>query len=254
MPVLSGKTALVTGSSRGIGRAIALRLAQEGALVVVHYNSGADAAARVVAEIESAGGRAFAVCADLSSTDAIGPLFAAIDAGLAARGAAGLDILVNNAAIGMARDLFTLTPDEFDRVMAVDAKVPLFVAQAAARRMGAGGRIINISSMVVDRVHGGRSLAYGMAKAALGYMTRAMAASLGPRGITANAVAPGWTATEMTRDRLDDEGFAAAVRADSALRRVGEADDVARAVALLAGPDSQWVTGELVRASGGLLL
>jgi 3-oxoacyl-[acyl-carrier protein] reductase len=254
MATFTGKTALVTGGSRGIGRAIALRLARDGALVVVHYGSDEAAAAAVVAEVGAAGGRALAVGADLARADSIAPLFAAIDAGLAALGAGGIDILVNNAGISMRRDFFTITPEEFDRVFAIDARAPLFVAQAAAARMKEGGRIINISSMVASRTYGGMSIAYGASKAALEYMTRAMASSLGPRGITVNAVAPGATVTEFTRTLFQDEAFAARMKADAALGRLGEAGDIANVVAMLASPDSQWVTGELVRASGGLLL
>jgi NAD(P)-dependent dehydrogenase (short-subunit alcohol dehydrogenase family) len=254
MGVLTGKTALVTGGSRGIGKACALRLARDGALVIVHYGSNTGAAKATVAEITNAGGRAFAVMADLSSTDVIAPLFAGIDAGLKQNGATGIDILVNNAGISMRRDFFTITPEEFDRVFAINTKLPLFVAQAAAQRMGEGGRIINISSMVASRTYGGMSIAYGASKAALEYMTRAMASSLGSRGITCNAIAPGATVTEFTRSLFEDAAFKARMQADSALGRLGQAEDIANAVAMVASPDSQWVTGELIRAGGGLLL
>lgn len=255
MGVLAGKTALVTGGSRGIGRACSLRLARDGALVIVHYGSNTEAANAAVGEITRAGGRAFAVKADLSSTDVIAPMFAEIDAGLKKLGASGIDILVNNAGISMRRDFFAITPEEFDRVFTVNTKLPLFVAQAAVQRMKEGGRIINISSMVASRTYGGMSITYGGSKAALEYMTRAMASSLGPRGITANAIAPGATVTEFNRALFEgDPAFRARMQSDSALGRLGQAEDIASTVAMLASPDSQWVTGELIRASGGLLL
>jgi 3-oxoacyl-[acyl-carrier protein] reductase len=254
MKALAGKTALVTGAGRGIGKEIAIRLARDGALVIVHYGSSREAAEAVVAEIERGGGHAFAVGAELSEPGSVKQLFRAIDAELGARGIEGIDILVNNAGIGLQAGLMTVTPEEFDRVFAVNARAPLFIAQEAARRMEAGGRIINISSMVGHRAFGGSYIAYGATKAALDYMTISMAAVLGPRGITVNAVAPGATNTDFVGDMMANEAIVARLKADTALGEVGDPRDIAAAVALLASPDSKWITGERIRASGGAQL
>lgn len=254
MATLTGKTALVTGASRGIGQAIALRLARDGALVIVHYGKSRDAAEHVLAEIERAGGQGFVVGAELSEPDAVESLFSAIDAELAQRGIEHLDIVVNNAGIGLQKDLATTTPEDFDRVIAVNVKAPFFIAQRAATRMGPGARIINISSMVASRAYGGGSIVYGASKAALEYVTLGLAASLGPRDITVNAVAPGATSTDFLRGMLDDEQVASSLEAQTALRAVATPEDIANVVALIASPDSRFVTGERIRAGGGTLL
>ena len=254
MAVLTGKTALVTGAGRGIGREIALRLARDGACIIVHYGSSREAAASVVADIESGGGQGFAVGADLADSKAVRQLFSVIDAELGRRGIEGIDILVNNAGIGMPRDLMTITEEDFDRVFAINTKAPLFIAQEAAKRMRAGGRIINISSMVGNRAYGGFAIAYGATKAALDYMTVAMAAALGSRGITVNAIAPGATETDFVGDMMANEQVVSRLKAETALGAVGDPRDIASAVALVASPDSKWITGERIRASGGTLL
>lgn len=254
MVTLAGKTALVTGAGRGIGPEIALRLARDGTLIIVHYGSSREAAEAVVAEIESGGGRSFAVGADLARPEAVEQLFGAIDTELAQNGTGGIDTLVNNAGIGMPRDLTTIAPDEFDRVFAINTRAPLFIAQEAAKRMSAGGRIINISSMVGNRAYGGFAIAYGASKAALDYMTVAMAAVLGPRGITVNAVAPGATLTDFVGDMMANEQVVSRLKAETALGEIGDPCDIASAVALLASPDSRWITGERIRASGGTQL
>src|SRR5579871_3168475 len=166
MTRLVGMTALVTGAGRGIGREIALRLAREGALVAVHYGSRRAQAEAVLEEIRKAGGNGFLVAADLAGMDGVARLFETMDAGLAQNGRTTIDILVNNAGIGMPGDLTSITPEAFDQVIAVDIKAPLFIAQEAVRRMGEGGRIINISSMVAHRAYAGFTIAYGAAKAA----------------------------------------------------------------------------------------
>jgi NAD(P)-dependent dehydrogenase (short-subunit alcohol dehydrogenase family) len=189
---LDGKAALVTGGSRGIGAAIARRLADDGADVALTYHRAADDAATVVADVERAGRRGLAVQAD--SGDA-GQTSEAIERTVAELG--GLDVLVNNAGIFPSGPLEDVTLDELDRTLAIHARGVFIAAQAAARHMGAGGRIITIGSCFVERVpYPGISL-YAMSKAALTGLTKGLARDLGPRGITANLVHPGSTDTDM---------------------------------------------------------
>ncbi|HEX7855808.1 MAG TPA: SDR family oxidoreductase [Sphingobium sp.] len=254
MSILAGKTALVTGGSRGIGRQVALKLARDGAFVIVHYASNVQAAREVLAEIEGSGGAGCIVAADLGAADAVPILFAAIDTALAERDRTGIDILVNNAGIGMQGDVLTISPADYDRVFAINAKAPLFVAQAALERMGEGGRIINISSVVGRKAFGGGYVAYGATKAALDYMSISMAAALGSRGITVNSVAPGATATDFMGAALDNEEMMRGMGTIAALNAVGQPGDIAEVVAFLASPAARWVTGTRVEASGGTLL
>ena len=254
MAVLSGKTALVTGAGKGIGREIALRLARDGAFVIVHYGKSRAGAEAVLAEIQAAGGKGFTVAADLAKAGAVEALFVAIDGELGRAGLNGIDILVNNAGIGMPRNMDDITPAEFDEVFTVNTKASLFVAQQAAKRMGEGGRIINISSMVGNKAYGGFAIAYGASKAAIDYMSVAMAVHLGPRGITVNSIIPGATDTDFIGDAMKNEPMVAQLRAETALRAIGDPRDIASAVAMIASPDSKWVTGECIRASGGTLL
>lgn len=251
--MLNGKTALVTGAGRGIGREIALRLARDGAFVILHYGNSKNGAEAVLAEM---GGpdTGFLVQADLADAQAIAPMFDRIDADLAACGRKGIDILVNNAGVGTPEDLDSITPEAFDRVFAINVRAPLFVAQQAARRMGEGGRIVNISSMVATRVYGGFAVAYGATKAAIDYMSRSMAVTLGPRGITVNSLAPGATDTDFIGGVLADEAMAAHLRSQTALGSISSPRDIANVVALIVSADAQWITGEAIRASGGTLL
>jgi 3-oxoacyl-[acyl-carrier protein] reductase len=250
MAVLSGKTALVTGAGKGIGREIALRLARDGAFVIVHYGKSHAGAEAVLSEIQAGGGKGFVVGADLAKPGAVEALFAATDAA----GLNRIDILVNNAGIGMPRNMDDITPAEFDEVFTVNTKASLFVTQQAAKRMGAGGRIINISSMVGNKAYGGFAIAYGASKAAIDYMSVAMAVHLGPRGITVNSIVPGATDTDFIGDAMKNEPMVAQLKAETALRAIGDPRDIASAVAMIASPDSKWVTGECIRASGGTLL
>lgn len=250
---LEGKVALVTGASRGIGRAIALRLAAEGALVAAHYGASESAARAVLAEIEAAGGRGFLVQADLTDTGAIRAMFAALDAALAARGGARIDILVNNAGLGVSGDVETTTEEDFDRVFATNVKGLLFVSQNAVPRLNDGGRIINISSMVAYNAYAG-AIAYAATKAAVNSMTTSMAQGLGSRGITVNGVAPGATDTDFISFVMKDEAMVAAMKAQTALGGIGQAPDIADVVAFLASDASSWVTGETIRVSGGMRL
>ncbi|WP_406202183.1 SDR family oxidoreductase [Kitasatospora sp. NBC_01560] len=250
MGTLAGKTALVTGGSRGIGRGIAERLGRDGALVAVHYGSNAAAAAEVVTTIERAGGRAFAIGAELGAPGDAAALWAAFDAGLAAAGGGtGLDILVNNAGIGAPGRIHEVAEADWDKVFAVNAKAPFFVVQQGLGRLRDGGRIVNVSSGVT-RVAFPSAVSYAMTKGALNTLTLTLAEELGPRGITVNAVLPGVVATDIN-PWLDDPAARARVAGYAALGRVGEASDVADAVAFLASDDARWITGQNLDASGG---
>jgi 3-oxoacyl-[acyl-carrier protein] reductase len=244
MTDLQGKTALVTGGSRGIGRAISLRLAADGARVAVHYGSNELAAKQTVADIQAAGGEAFAVRADLAAEDAAEMLWAAFD-----REAEGLDILVNNAGIGKQQPLADVTSEWFDELVAVNAKAPFFLIQQGLSRLRDDGRIINISSGAT-RIAFPADTAYAMTKGALDTLTLALAKELGPRGITVNSVAPGIIETEMN-GWLQDPAAAAGAAAYSTFNRVGQPADVADVVAFVASDDARWISGQYVDATGG---
>ncbi|GAA1980586.1 SDR family oxidoreductase [Kitasatospora viridis] len=253
MDRLTGRTALVTGGSRGIGKGIALRLAAEGALVAVHYGGNDQAAKETVAEIEAAGGQAFAVRAELGVPGDAAALWAAFDAALAARGAEpGLDILVNNAGITAFGHTGEVAEADYDRVFAVNVKAPFFLVQQGLERLRDGGRIVNVSSGVT-RIAFPVITAYSMTKGALDTFTRTLAQQLGGRGITVNAVAPGMVLTDMNPQLADPDERAAAGRL-SVFDRVAEPADIADVVAFLASADGRWVTGQVLDATGGSFL
>ncbi|MBB4917229.1 SDR family oxidoreductase [Streptosporangium saharense] len=250
MGVLAGKTALVTGGSRGIGRAVAVRLAAEGALVAVHYG-GNDAAAReTVARIEEAGGQAFAVQARFGEKDAVDRLFEGLTGGLAGR---GLDILVNNAGIGSSNPISQVTPEEFDRLLTVNVTVPFFVIQRALPLLNDGGRIVNMGS-TASRFAVSMQIGYTISKAAIEAMAPTLANDLGRRGITVNTVAPGAVRTDMTAGYTSIPEAVATLESITALGRLGEPEDVADVVTFLASPQARWITGQTVDVSGGTYL
>ena len=246
MGALDGKGALVTGGSRGIGRAIVTRLAGNGATVVFSFVQDQAAADRVVSEVTSAGGRAFAVRADQGSLADLRRLCAVAEERLD-----GLDIVVCNAASGPPTAIKDVTEDHYDRFMAVNARGPFFLIQYAGRTLRDGGRIICMSTLNT-RIHPPGGALYTAAKGALEHFTAVAALEFGERGITVNAVAPGATDTELLRGSNPGETFEDVV-AQTALGRLGQPDDIARVVAFLAGPDSSWMTGQVLRADGGLL-
>lgn len=244
---MTGKTALVTGASRGIGRAIALRLAADGVFVAVHYASNSAAALATVAAIEEAGGQAFPVQADLGQADGVDRLLAGLTEGLAGR---PLDILVNNAAV-TGDDGIDVAEDEFDRLFRVNVRAPFFLIQRARHLLRDGGRIINISSGVTWFAV--PEVAYAMTKGALNVLGRSLANTLGDRGITVNTISPGITRSDMNA-WLDEPAAREGVAGIVALGRVGEPEDIADAVAFFASPDSRWITGQVVDVNGGLYL
>jgi 3-oxoacyl-[acyl-carrier protein] reductase len=249
---LAGKVALVTGGSRGIGRAIAERLAQDGAVVGVAYGRDQAAADETVERIRKDGGRAFALRAELGRHGDAAELWAAFDAaGEEFTPDGKLDIIVNNAGIGQYATLASLTEDGFNEVFAVNVRAPFFIVQQGLPRLRDGGRVINISSGAA-RLAMPEIIAYSSTKAALDNFTLNLAKELGPRGITVNSVAPGIIDTDMNepwlRGNPDAEAQAASL---AALGRVGRPEDVAGIVAFLASDDGRWVTGRVIDATGG---
>jgi 3-oxoacyl-[acyl-carrier protein] reductase len=243
MSGLEGKVALVTGGSRGIGAAIARRLARDGADVALTYVSSRDKALAVVADIEREGRRGLAIAADASDVAAVR---AAVEQAVAAFGR--LDILVNNAGIFVAKPFEELTADDFDRMVAVNTRAAFVASQAAAVHMHEGARIISIGSNLAERVpYAGASL-YSLSKAALNGFTKGLARDLGPRGITVNVVHPGPTNTDMNPAEGE---HAEAQRGRMAIPRYGDATGVAALVAWLASADGRSATGAAFTVDGG---
>ncbi|MEV8526165.1 SDR family oxidoreductase [Streptomyces sp. NPDC052000] len=243
MNALNGKKALVTGGSRGIGAAIALRLAQEGADVAVTYVQGEEGAREVVAKIEAMGRRGVALRADLAlAEDAV----ASVERAEQALG--GLDVLVNNAGVGVLGPLGDITLGDVDRVLAVNVRGVFLASRTAAARMPHGGRIVTIGSCMAQRVPGPGGTLYAMSKAALIGLTKALARELGGRGINATLVHPGPIDTDMNPA---DGPTAPAQSALTSLGRYGVAQEVASMVAYLAGAEASYVTGAELTVDGG---
>ncbi|MGW5747168.1 SDR family NAD(P)-dependent oxidoreductase [Amycolatopsis sp. NPDC003861] len=243
------KNALVTGASRGIGRAIALRLAADGAVVAVHHGGNEGAAKETVSLIEDAGGHAFPVAARFGDAGAVERL---VDTVTAAFGD-GLDILVNNAGISSHSSIGEVTEDELDRLLAVNVKAPMLLVQRLLPALNEGGRVVMVGSMAT-RIAVQSQIGYTVSKAAVEALAPTLANELGHRGITVNTVAPGPIRTDMTEAVLAIPEAAAGLAAMTALGRVGEPEDVAEVVGFLAGPGGRWITGRTLDVSGGTFL
>lgn len=250
---LQDKIALVTGGGRGIGRAIALRLARDGAFVVVNYARDAASAQSAIDAIAAAGGRAMAVAGELHDAASVDRFVSALDAALADAGLSDrIDILVNNAGVFVTGDFATFSEADFDRQFAVNVKAPFFLTQRLLPRIADGGRIVNLSSIVSRTVVGAEAVhAYAASKGAVDTLTLYLAGIAAPRGITANSVRPGVTETDMAAGFVATEDSRTGVKQMQMLQRIGQPEDIARVVAFLAGPDGAWTTGQFIDASGG---
>lgn len=243
MSQLQGKVALVTGGSRGLGAAIALRLAREGAAVALTFTSKPDKAQEVVEAIHKEGGRALAIQADAGDVEAVKAAVAQTASELG-----GLDILVNNAGIAPMAPLDQFTLEDFDRIVAVNVKGLFVATQESARHMKEGGRVINIGSVNSDSMPFQGGAVYAMSKGAVASLTRGLARDLGPRGITVNNIQPGPVDTDMNPAQGP---FAESLMKFLAVGRYGKAEEVAAMVAYLAGPEAAYVTGALLKIDGG---
>jgi 3-oxoacyl-[acyl-carrier protein] reductase len=245
MSDLANKTALVTGASRGIGRATAHALAVAGARVIVHYGNASKEAEALVAEIRRAGGRADAVGIDLGAPDGAHKLAAEVRKLVGSR----LDILVANAGIATAATIEDQTIEEFDRMFAVNVRAPFFLVQQLLPLLGEGSSVVLLSSLAAH-ASVGLLPAYAATKGAIDTLVKHFAVLLGSRGIRVNAVAPGVIDTDMSKFAKTEEGrqFTLGMQA---LQRIGHADDVADVVAFLASDASRWVTGDTIQVGGG---
>jgi 3-oxoacyl-[acyl-carrier protein] reductase len=242
----SNKVAIVTGASRGIGAAIATRLAKDGFTVVVNYAGRAGEAEALVGAIEAAGGRAISAQADVSDPKAVARLF---DAAQAAFG--GIDVLVNNAGIMQLAPLADSDDALFDRQVAINLKGSFNTLREAAKRLRPGGRIINLSSSVVGLYQPGYA-SYAATKAGVEAMTHVLSKELRGRNVTVNAIAPGPTATALFLDGKPQAAIDQLAKL-SPLERLGAPEDIAAAVSFLAGPDGGWINGQVLRANGGVI-
>ena len=240
---LEGKVALVTGGSRGIGAAIAKRLAADGAMVAITYTKGADAAASVVEAIKSSGGKAIALQADATAADQVK---AALDKTIAAFGK--LDVFVNNAGTAIPKKFEETTIEELDRVIDINLRGAFVATQAALKHMNEGGRIILIGSCVGERMMTPGLVAYAATKGAIKMFAQGLAREVGDRGVTVNNVQPGPIDTDLNPASGD---WAVPQKALTALNRYGSVDDVAALVAFVAGPEASYITGASLTVDGG---
>lgn len=241
--LLKGKVALVTGGSRGIGAAIAQRLASDGAAVAITYTSGEKQAKEIVQSIQKIGGNAVAIRADSADAEAVQGAVAQTVKSLGR-----LDILVNNAGVAVIAPVDDFSIEQFDRLVNINVRAVFVASQAAAKHMGDGGRIITIGSVNADRVPFAGGSVYAMTKSAVAGLTRGLARDLGPRGITVNNVQPGPIHTDMNPD---NGPFAESLKDMMAIKRYGRGDEVAAMVSYLAGPEAAFVTGASLTIDGG---
>jgi 3-oxoacyl-[acyl-carrier protein] reductase len=247
---LSGKVALVTGGSRGIGRAIAVALGRRGAKVIVNYASRADAAREAAAAVEAAGGQAVIAAFDVANAAAVTEAIKAIG-----KDHGGLDILVNNAGVAINGLIMRFSDDNWQKTMAVNLGGAFHCIRAASSlllRARAAGRIINVTSVVGEMGNGGQT-AYASSKAGIIGLTMSIARELASRGITCNAIAPGYIETDMTAEQLP-EAQRGKLLEQIPLARIGRPEDVGDAAAFLAGPEAAYITGQVLRVNGGMLM
>ncbi|WP_445491706.1 SDR family oxidoreductase [Niallia sp. 03133] len=243
---LTGKVAIVTGASRGIGREIAETLAAEGAKVVINYVSSPAKAEEVAAEIHQNDGEAVAIQADISAVSEVEKLFQET-----IKAFGKIDILVNNAGIMITKPIVSITEEDFDKMFAINVKGTFFACQQAAKYMEENGRIINFSTSVAGQIFPAYSV-YAGSKGAVEQFTRQLAKEFGPKGITINAVAPGPVNTELFTVGKTEEQIEG-IRRMNAFGRLGEPEDIAGAVVFLASKDSQWISGQTIRVNGGFI-
>lgn len=245
MKYFQNKIALVTGSSRGIGRAIALKLAKQGATVIIHYADN-DVAAQVTIN-ELKGENVFLVKADLASIPGVDTLIAEVDKIIAGN---KLDFHINNAGIIFRASMEKISESDFDKMFNINVKAPFFLTARILSRINDGGRIINLSSQVSKRPRYEVG-AYAMTKAAIDNFTMSLASILGARKITVNSVAPGIVDTDMNKEKLQDKLLRAATAEKIAMKRIGMPEDIADAVLLLLSEEGRWITGQCIEVSGG---
>lgn len=250
---LKGKTALVTGGSRGIGKATCLRLADEGAFVLVHYNQNKTEAESTLKRITQEGGAGALIKSNFLADNGLELFFQQADAHLRETTSGKIDILVNNAGIGCIQTIEDMTEKQFDELFTINVKAPFFVTQHALSRLADGGRVINISSLVT-RMASPAVGAYSMTKGAVNTMTLWLAKQLGPRKITVNSVAPGVINTQMNEYYLNNVQSRQYMESLSTFGRVGEPNDVADVIAFLASDESRWISGQCIEVSGGSFL
>jgi NAD(P)-dependent dehydrogenase (short-subunit alcohol dehydrogenase family) len=254
MGMLEGKTALVTGGARGLGKKIVERLAAEGALVAFNYATSSKAAADIVRSIESKGGEAFAIQMELGPDGAIETLAQTLDAEFKRRkGDTGIDILVNNIGGGSPARIESTTPELLDQAISLNFRAPFLLTRALMPRLRDGGRVVNISSATV-RIAFEDAAAYVCSKAALDAFSRLLAKGLGGRGITVNSVGMGRTAGDSNAEYYANPAALRQMTDVTALRRIGTEDDVVGVVFALISPDGGWITGQVIDATGGFMI
>ena len=250
-PSESQRVAVITGSSRGLGAATARRLARDGFFVLVNYVKSRKDAEKVLGEIQGEGGKGALVQGDVSNLAGIGLFFEQVDASLKVQNLPpSIDVLVANAGVLISKPFAETTEADFDSLFDTNVKGVFFLIQGSLPRLRDNGRIVTLSSGL-SRYANPMYTAYSATKGAIDVMTRILALELGARGITVNAIAPGATDTDMTASWIRSESGRSMLLSRQAIKRIGVAPDIADAIAFLASPDSRWVTGQRIEASGG---